>query len=86
MIKANLYGHGAVNAAKLFQKLGVSYLGISHLIEGIELRTNNIDIPIFVISSDSSLFPEMIKYKLEPTIQDFLSLRKFIQVAKENCI
>ena len=38
LIKANSYGHGAVDFAKLMEKAGADYFAVAHAIEGIELR------------------------------------------------
>ena len=49
-IKADAYGHGAVESAKIMKKNGIDYLGVALCEEGIELRKENIDLPILVMS------------------------------------
>ena len=44
LIKANSYGHGAVEFAKAMENAGADYFGVAHPIEGIELRENGISI------------------------------------------
>lgn len=50
IIKADAYGHGAVEAAHAFSEEGVDWFGVSNLEEGIQLRKSGIDEPILVIS------------------------------------
>ncbi|MCJ7701064.1 MAG: alanine racemase [Anaerolineales bacterium] len=51
ILKANAYGHGLVEVAKLMQTLGADYLGVAVVEEGILLRENGITIPILVLGS-----------------------------------
>jgi alanine racemase len=37
-VKANAYGHGAVEVSKRLERLGVRYLAVFTIEEGIELR------------------------------------------------
>ena len=50
VIKANGYGHGAVELAKLYSSLGVNRFAVSLLNEAIELRRAGIDKPILVLN------------------------------------
>jgi alanine racemase len=38
VVKANAYGHGALNMANHLQKMGVNMLGVAYTEEGIALR------------------------------------------------
>ncbi|MGL5311672.1 MAG: alanine racemase [Peptostreptococcaceae bacterium] len=49
VIKANAYGHGAVMIAKVLEKENVDYLAVARLEEAIELRQNNIKLPILCL-------------------------------------
>lgn len=46
VVKANGYGHGAVPAAKAALEGGASWLGVSSVQEGVELRKAGIETPI----------------------------------------
>ncbi len=48
VVKANGYGHGAVQAAQTSLKAGADWLGVSRLHEALELREAGIDSPILV--------------------------------------
>ncbi len=49
VVKANAYGHGAVNFAKLYQKLGADFLAAFNAKEGELLRKNGVKIPIICL-------------------------------------
>jgi alanine racemase len=46
VVKANGYGHGAVQAARAALRGGASWLGVSSVAEGLELRSAGVDAPI----------------------------------------
>ncbi|MBW6473639.1 MAG: alanine racemase [Anaerolineaceae bacterium] len=54
-VKANGYGHGAVEVAHMAEKIGVNWLGIATVPEGIQLREAGIWLPILKFSP---AFPE----------------------------
>lgn len=49
VLKANAYGHGAVKIAKLLENENVSHFAVARLEEAIELRENNITLPILCL-------------------------------------
>lgn len=49
VIKANAYGHGAIEVAKLYEKLGVKTLVVSAIDEAIELRQAGIQTDILIV-------------------------------------
>jgi alanine racemase len=49
ILKANAYGHGLIEIARHVVSLGVSYLGVAFLEEGILLREAGITAPILVL-------------------------------------
>ena len=50
VIKANAYGHGDIQVAKLFAQLGATYLAVSSLDEGLKLRHHGIHSAIIVLA------------------------------------
>ncbi len=49
VVKADAYGHGAVQISRELQKLGADYLAVSSIDEAIELRANSIVMPILIL-------------------------------------
>jgi len=69
VVKADGYGHGAVELAKVAQETGVEYLAVAFLEEGIQLRDAGIEIPILVFNYvDLSLVPLARKNRLTLTL------------------
>ncbi|MFI3324681.1 MAG: alanine racemase [Clostridia bacterium] len=48
VIKADAYGHGAVELAKEYEKLGASFFGVSNIDEALQLRKADIRLPILI--------------------------------------
>ena len=46
VVKADAYGHGAIEAARTLEELGAEYLAISNIDEARELRLAGIRLPI----------------------------------------
>ena len=71
VIKADAYGHGALELAKVCQAEQVDYLAVACVKEGIELRKEGINLPILILSYiDASEYDELIEYNLIPTVYD----------------
>ena len=49
VVKADGYGHGAVEICKLYHELGVDFLAVSNLDEALELRRADITEPILIL-------------------------------------
>ena len=49
VIKANGYGHNAVRLAALYETLGADFLAVSNLEEALQLRQNQITLPILIL-------------------------------------
>ncbi len=68
-VKANAYGHGLCQVSQVAQAMGVDYLGVAHLQEGIKLRESGIHIPILVLGAiHEDQILDLIHYELEFTI------------------
>lgn len=49
VVKANGYGHGAVQLARLYEQLGADYLAVSNIEEAIQLRNAEVSTPILIL-------------------------------------
>ena len=70
VIKADAYGHGALQVAQTILKAGVDCLAIATLAEGRDLREGGITAPIMILGAINTVeeVKEIVKYKLEPTL------------------
>ena len=74
LVKANAYGHGAVEFASMMQAEGADYLAVALPVEGIELRRAGVSLPILVLTAGTDFFPEIIDCRLEPGIPNLYTL------------
>jgi alanine racemase len=69
VLKANAYGHGAVEVARALDPLGVSMFAVAYVDEGIALRQAGIHTPILVLTG---FVPEQIaalfSFRLTPVV------------------
>ena len=49
VIKADGYGHGAVELAHIYERLGADFFAVSNIDEGIEIRTSGVKLPIVIL-------------------------------------
>lgn len=68
MVKAFAYGSGSTEIANILQYHKTDYLGVAYADEGVELRRNNISIPIMVMNPSEESFDSIIHHDLEPEI------------------
>ena len=80
LVKANAYGHGAVEFASLMEEAGADYLAVAYPVEGMELREAGIKAPIMVLTAGTDFFNEIIDNSLEPGIPNLYSLKAFCEV------
>jgi alanine racemase len=69
VVKADAYGHGAVEVARVAVRSGVDMLGVATLQEGIELRQASIDVPVLILSPPmEGETEEIAEYDLSCTV------------------
>lgn len=51
VVKADAYGHGAVQVARTLEALGCAYLGVAAVGEGVQLRAHGVRAPILVLGA-----------------------------------
>ena len=86
LVKANAYGHGAVEFAAMMQSCGADYLAVALPVEGIELRKSGITLPILVLTAGVDFLDEIIEYRLEPGIPNLYTLRAFCEILEARGI
>ena len=84
LVKANAYGHGAVQFASLMEEAGADYLAVAYPIEGIELRQAGIKSPIMVLTAGTDSFEQIVNYGLEPGIPNMDSLKILCDVLEKR--
>ena len=84
LVKANAYGHGAVEFASLMEDAGADYLAVAYPVEGIELRQAGIKSPLMVLTAGTDSFEQIINYGLEPGIPNIYSLKVLCKVLEKR--
>lgn len=83
VVKANAYGHGAIEIAKTLVECDIKKLAVANIVEGIELRNNNINIPIMILGlSEKYAIDSILKYNVEPTVSTVNFAEKLNEKAK----
>jgi len=71
VVKADAYGHGAVETARNLALFGVDALAVAQVEEGIELRSHQIDLPILILGkSECHQAAAIAEYRLTPSLWD----------------
>ena len=86
MIKAAGYGSGIIEIGKKLSKCNVDFLGVAYSDEGLELRKNNIDLPILIMNAEKKSFSSIVKNNLTPSIYSFEQLDEFIRTLIDHSI
>ncbi len=83
VVKADAYGHGAVEMADAAEREGVACLGVATLHEGIQLRQAGCRLPIAALSPLlASEIDEAVAHGLDPTVCDLDFARALSNAAR----
>ena len=82
IIKADAYGHGAVEVARTLDDVADAY-GVAILEEGIELRQAGIDKPVLILGyTPKALYPAMIKHDIATAVFTWEMAQEISQTAE----
>ena len=69
VVKADAYGHGSVQVSHLLQELGADYLAVSSIDEAVELRLNDVTMPILILGhTPKEQVSRLIKYHITQAV------------------
>ncbi len=84
VVKADAYGHGAIEISNTALKNGASCLGVANADEGVQLRVSGITAPVVILSpATASEIDQIIKYNLTPSVSDLGFAREFQKRARK---
>ncbi|MEE4264965.1 MAG: alanine racemase [Desulfobacteraceae bacterium] len=82
VVKANGYGHGAVEVAREALENGARYLGVARINEAVQLRTAGLDAPILIFGyTPPDLAETLIKYDLTQTVYSIAAASTLSELA-----
>lgn len=85
VVKANAYGHGAVECARRLEREGANWFGVALPEEGIELRTAGITRPILCLAGFWEGQAELcLQHSLVPVIYRLDMLESFDRAARDR--
>ena len=69
VVKADAYGHGAIETARIMEEVSADYLAVSSLDEARELRSAGIELPILIFGhTPKEEVPLIIKYDITQAV------------------
>jgi len=85
VVKANAYGHGAIEVSETLLENGVTMLGVGVIEEGIVLREAGIKAPILIcgITMNDQLKP-LVMYNLTATVCDLKAVKTLSRIANKK--
>ena len=82
VVKANGYGHGAIEVARTALKSGAEVLGVARIKEGIELRKAGFDVPILIFGyTPPDVAKQLVKFDLTQTVYSYRTAEGLSKVA-----
>ena len=84
VIKADAYGHGSIQVARLLQDK-CSFFGVSSILEAMELRRAGLYNPILILGhTPVSAFPALIQAEIRPTIYNYADALALSRAAEKE--
>lgn len=85
VVKADAYGHGAIDIVPTLLENGVNKLAVACISEGIELRESNIDAPIIILGyTPLECGEDLVRYNIEQTVYDLGYAKELSEIAIKN--
>jgi alanine racemase len=85
VVKADAYGHGAIEISNIALKTGARMLGVANADEGVQLRISGIETPIVILGpSTVAEIEQIIKYNLTPSVSDAAFTKKLHKALKKS--
>ena len=83
VVKADAYGHGAIQVARLLQDK-CAFFGVSSMLEAMELRKAGLRTPILILGhTPVNAYPTAIREGIRPTIFHYEDAKALSQAAQE---
>lgn len=85
VVKADAYGHGALDIAPVLLENGATSLAVAVVSEGVELRRGGIECPIMVLGfTPPSLMDDLVKYDIQQTVFSYSYAKELSAIAEKN--
>ena len=85
VVKADAYGHGAIQISRKLERLGADYLAVSSLDEAKELRHGGIQAPILILGhTPPAMVPQLIEYRITQAVSALAKAEAYSAAAVES--
>ncbi|MBU3159459.1 alanine racemase [Clostridium frigoris] len=85
VVKADAYGHGAVDVAPVLLENGANSLAVAMLSEAVELRRSGIECPIMILGfTQPELIDNLLKYDIDQTVFSYKFAKQLSKMAQEE--
>ncbi|WP_298846418.1 alanine racemase [Clostridium sp.] len=85
VVKADAYGHGAVDVAPVLLENGANSLAVAMLSEAVELRRSGIECPIMILGfTPPELIDNLLKYNIEQTVFSYEFAKQLSKMAQDE--
>ena len=85
VVKADAYGHGAIQVSRKLEQLGADYLAVSSLDEAKELRRAGIQAPILILGhTPPAMVPQLIEYGITQAVSALAKAEAYSAAAVES--
>jgi alanine racemase len=82
VVKANGYGHGAIQVAQCALQNGAASLGVARIEEGIQIRKAGIEVPVLIFGyTDPQRAADLLEYDLTQTVYTLAFAQTLSQTA-----
>jgi alanine racemase len=82
VVKANAYGHGAIEVARCALQNGAEVLGVARIEEGRQIREAGIEVPILIFGYTlPELMTDLLEYELTQTVYTYAAAQVLSQTA-----
>ena len=85
VVKADAYGHGAIQVSRKLEQLGADYLAVSSLDEAKELRRAGIQAPILILGhTPPAMVSQLIQYRITQAVSALAKAEAYSAAAVES--
>ncbi len=78
MVKADAYGHGAIEVARCLEQAGIDYFGVANIFEAVSLRDAGIRTPILIAGyTPAELTGRLIDFDITQCVPDLRAARQY---------
>ena len=84
VVKADAYGHGAIQVSRKLEQLGADYLAVASLDEARELRHGGITMPILILGhTPPEMVPQLISYHITQAVSAMAKAEEYSAEAQK---